>query len=256
MSRHWNPGDTRWLSKEEYLRLSPAERRLLHFQRKERKRSRPDRRPSSRSRRITRNEASIAAALSLAVAVIAYTVVPADFAFRSSSNRVAEPGVQQQAGDQRAVPATALRPEVVSDPADLAWERRGSAGSPPASAGNGGGRAIRATFSYCYVGGGVNCVVDGDTAWIGGQDVRVANIDAPETHPSRCAREAELGQAATERLHDLLNSGAVTMTSIDRDTDVYGRKLRNVAVNGKDVGETLVSAGLARPWEGHRRPWC
>lgn len=38
---------------------------------------------------------------------------------------------------------------------------------------------------------------------------------APETHPPRCAYEAKLGNAATEKLHALLNSGAVTMTSID-----------------------------------------
>ena len=34
----------------------------------------------------------------------------------------------------------------------------------------------------------------------------------------------------------LLNSGAVTMTSIDRDRDVYGRLLRNFALGGQDVG--------------------
>jgi endonuclease YncB( thermonuclease family) len=115
---------------------------------------------------------------------------------------------------------------------------------------------VRASFSYCYRGGGINCVVDGDTFWIGGEKVRIADIDAPETHPPRCAYEARLGNEATEKLHQLLNSGAVTMTSIDRDRDRYGRLLRNVQVNGRDVGEALVRAGLARPWEGRRRPWC
>ena len=57
-------------------------------------------------------------------------------------------------------------------------------------------------------------------------------------------------------LHQLLNSGAVTMTSIDRDRDVYGRLLRNVAVNGQDVGEAMVSAGVARDYGSGRRPWC
>ena len=46
------------------------------------------------------------------------------------------------------------------------------------------------------------------------------------------------------------------MTSIDRDRDVYGRLLRNVAVNGADVGEAMVSAGVAREYGGGRRPWC
>ena len=115
---------------------------------------------------------------------------------------------------------------------------------------------VRASFSYCYTGAGTDCVVDGDTFWIGGEKVRIAGIDAPETHPSRCDYEAQLGNAATERLHDLLNSGAVTMTSIDRDRDVYGRLLRNVQVNGADVGEAMVSAGVARAYAGGRRPWC
>ena len=115
---------------------------------------------------------------------------------------------------------------------------------------------VRASFGYCYSGGGTNCVVDGDTFWIGGEKVRIADIDAPETHPPRCAYEARLGNQATEKLHALLNSGAVTMTSIDRDRDVYGRLLRNVSVNGQDVGGTMVSAGVAREWVGRREPWC
>jgi endonuclease YncB( thermonuclease family) len=99
-------------------------------------------------------------------------------------------------------------------------------------------------------------VVDGDTFYIGGEKVRIAGIDAPETHPSRCADEARLGNAATEQLHALLNSGAVTMTPIDRDRDRYGRLLRNVAVNGADVGAALISTGVAREYGGVRRSWC
>ena len=116
--------------------------------------------------------------------------------------------------------------------------------------------AVRAPFGYCYSGGGTNCVVDGDTFYLNGAKVRIAGIDAPETHPPRCAEEARLGNEATSQLHDLLNSGAVTMTSIDRDRDVYGRLLRNVAVNGADVGEAMIRDGVAREYAGGRRPWC
>jgi micrococcal nuclease len=111
-------------------------------------------------------------------------------------------------------------------------------------------------FGSCFTGGGRNCVVDGDTFWMDGVKIRIADIDAPETHPPRCARERELGFAASRRLRELLNSGPVTLTSIDRDKDRYGRKLRNVQVNGSDVGAELVSEGLARRWTGGRRPWC
>jgi endonuclease YncB( thermonuclease family) len=68
--------------------------------------------------------------------------------------------------------------------------------------------------------------------------------------------ELALGEQAAERLRALVNSGVVTLSSIDRDRDVYGRLLRNVAVDGRDVGETLVSEGLARDYAGGRRPWC
>jgi endonuclease YncB( thermonuclease family) len=99
-------------------------------------------------------------------------------------------------------------------------------------------------------------VVDGDTFYVGGEKVRIAGIDAPETHPPRCAEEARLGEAATQQLQALLNSGAVTMTAIDRDRDRYGRRLRNVAVDGADVGEAMIGAGVAREYGSGRRAWC
>lgn len=175
-------------------------------------------------------------------------------------------------------------PRRAPDAQDAAWLRRGAEASvgergageterPSTSSGRAGSgqagseqtvgavRAAHSTrsrqaFGYCRWGGGANCVVDGDTFWIGGAKVRIAGIDAPETHPSRCVEEARLGKAATERLHDLLNSGAVTMTGMRRDRDVYGRLLRDVAVDGVDVGGAMVSAGVARDYGHGRRGWC
>lgn len=117
--------------------------------------------------------------------------------------------------------------------------------------------ATAVRFTLCHSGGGTNCVVDGDTFRMGGIKIRIADIDTPETHPARCAREAELGAAATSRLHDLLNSGAVSLEAIGRDADRYGRKLRIVSVDGRGVGETLVAEGLARRYAGgYRAGWC
>jgi endonuclease YncB( thermonuclease family) len=115
---------------------------------------------------------------------------------------------------------------------------------------------VRAQFGFCHTGGGTNCVVDGDTIWLQGQNIRVADIDAPETHEYGCEEEKALGDRATARLQELLNGGAITLGSIDRDEDKYGRQLRLVQVNGTSVGDTLVNEGLARSYEGHRRPWC
>lgn len=116
--------------------------------------------------------------------------------------------------------------------------------------------SARVSFRYCFIGGGYDCVVDGDTIWLKGVKIRIADIDAPETHDPRCASEKELGERATTRLHDLLESGPITLKPIDRDEDVYRRKLRIVLVNGKSVGDTLVSEGLARYYGHGRRPWC
>ncbi len=118
-------------------------------------------------------------------------------------------------------------------------------------------RAAGIRFGFCHTGGGRNCVVDGDTFWMGGTRIRIADIDTPETHPARCAREAWLGEAATRRLRELLNSGEITLASIGRDADRYGRKLRRVAVDGRGVGDMLAAEGLARRYQGGMRAsWC
>lgn len=111
-------------------------------------------------------------------------------------------------------------------------------------------------FGFCHSGGGTNCVVDGDTFWMDGEKIRISDIDAPETHPSKCPEEARLGAAATQRLQALLSAGPVTLVRPDRDTDKYGRALRIVTRGGKSLGAQLVSEGLARRWTGRRQPWC
>ena len=114
----------------------------------------------------------------------------------------------------------------------------------------------RVSFSLCHTGGGYNCVVDGDTIWIEGTKVRIADIDAPETHDPRCPEERALGDRATYRLQQLLGSGSVTLQRIDRDEDTYGRKLRLVYVDGQSVGDTLIGEGLVRAYGSGRQPWC
>jgi micrococcal nuclease len=113
-----------------------------------------------------------------------------------------------------------------------------------------------AAFGICKSGGGTNCVVDGDTIWYRGSKIRIADIDTPETHQPRCAAEAALGAAATQRLHQLVNAGPFTLQSINRDEDRYGRKLRILTRGGESLGDVLVEEGLARYYEGGRRSWC
>lgn len=131
----------------------------------------------------------------------------------------------------------------------------------PAFAPNGAASAANvpqhsASFSLCHTGGGQNCVVDGDTFYLDGEKIRIADIDAPETHPARCAEEDALGTRATTRLAELLGAGSFTLDAADRPTDRYGRRLAIVTRDGQSIGGMLVSEGLAREWEGARRPWC
>jgi endonuclease YncB( thermonuclease family) len=119
-----------------------------------------------------------------------------------------------------------------------------------------GGQEFRATFGFCHTGGGLNCVVDGDTFYLNGAKIRIAGIDAPETHDFDCPYEKALGTRATGRLQELLSGGALTLQTIDRDRDRYGRLLRNVKVDGRDVGDTLIVDGLARSYKGRKENWC
>ena len=116
------------------------------------------------------------------------------------------------------------------------------------------GLASPVSYGLCPSSGGANCVVDGDTFRHGGERIRILDIDAPETHPPRCAREARLGEAATDRLHALLNAGEVRIAR--QGEDRYGRTLARVTADGRPVGDVLIAEGLARPYAGGRRPWC
>jgi len=113
-----------------------------------------------------------------------------------------------------------------------------------------------ASFSFCHMGGGANCVVDGDTIYYRGAKIRIADIDTPETHGPRCPAEAKRGAAATRRMQELVNAGPFTLKSIDRDEDRYGRKLRILTRGGESLGSILVVEGLARYYAGGRRSWC
>ncbi len=100
-----------------------------------------------------------------------------------------------------------------------------------------------------------SCVIDGDTFWLRGEKIRIADINAPEISEPKCSYESELGEKATQRLVELLNAGPFTLERADRDTDRYGRQLRVVTREGESLGLTLEKEGLAEHWRGYRRSW-
>ncbi|MEX0409656.1 thermonuclease family protein [Aquibium sp. LZ166] len=118
------------------------------------------------------------------------------------------------------------------------------------------GHPVRQQFSICGASKRVNCVVDGDTFWLDGVKIRIADIDTPEVTGPACATEKQLAGKATLRLQLLLNSGEFELRRSDRDEDRYGRKLRTVHRDGRSIGEILVADGLAHEWRGHKESWC
>lgn len=117
--------------------------------------------------------------------------------------------------------------------------------------------SISEGFDLCNGPIRVSCVVDGDTIWYRGVNIRLLDIDAPEIHDYKCASELALGQRAKVRLWELMNAGPFEVVADgDRDQDVYGRKLRHINRNGQSLGDILIEEGLAAAWEGQHHAWC
>lgn len=112
------------------------------------------------------------------------------------------------------------------------------------------------SFDLCTGGVRKTCVVDGDTFWLDGTKIRIADINTPEIGAPQCAEEAVLGRRASERLVQLLSGGVLALRAADRDEDQYGRKLRVVEREGRSVGQVLIAEGLAHEWRGRRESWC
>ncbi|MEZ5959331.1 MAG: thermonuclease family protein [Hyphomonadaceae bacterium] len=102
-------------------------------------------------------------------------------------------------------------------------------------------------------------VIDGDTMEDTREDItyRLVNIDTPETGSrARCAAERDLGNRATAAARALVSEARRVEFRPTGRIDRYGRTIAFVVIDGRDMGETLMAEGLARPWRGRREPWC
>lgn len=119
-------------------------------------------------------------------------------------------------------------------------------------------RQVSARFDICLGAVRHTCVVDGDTIWLEGKEIRIADIDAPETERSGCRVEQELGLRATERLTQWLNAAPfeVHPNPDGRDEDVHGRQLRVLSRGGSSAVDALVAEGVAGRWTGESKRWC
>jgi endonuclease YncB( thermonuclease family) len=108
-------------------------------------------------------------------------------------------------------------------------------------------------FGHCYNENGPNCVLDGGTAYVAGERVTIAGMEAPRIAGAACPAESDRGIEAAVRLVALLNSGKVAVGGAFRDQT--GREVRRVAVNGEEVGAAMIDAGVARK-VGSNPDWC
>ncbi|UVD56995.1 thermonuclease family protein [Rhizobium sp. Pop5] len=116
-------------------------------------------------------------------------------------------------------------------------------------------------------------ITDGDTIKMNdGTRVRLVGFNTPEKFEPLCDRERALGVKAGMRLVELVSSGKSTVTKVacsckpgteGTDKCNYGRSCGILRVNGRDVGQTLISEGLAVPFvcgaggcPPTPRPWC
>jgi endonuclease YncB( thermonuclease family) len=102
-------------------------------------------------------------------------------------------------------------------------------------------------------------VIDGDTLEDLAADIiyRIENIDTPETGPrAQCTAERQLGDRATREARALIAAAVNVQMQPTGRIDRYGRSIAFVLIDGRDLGETLIAEGLARPWRGRREPWC
>jgi endonuclease YncB( thermonuclease family) len=115
-------------------------------------------------------------------------------------------------------------------------------------------------------------VVDGDTVRHQGLTYRLIGFDTPEKGDNaRCDYERERAEAATARLRSLVASGKINLQRVacacrpgteGTKNCNYGRLCGSLTIAERDVGQILISEGLAHPYVcgatscPRRRPWC
>lgn len=102
------------------------------------------------------------------------------------------------------------------------------------------------------------CLVDGDTLWLQGENIRLKDFDTPEPQTQICGGAAEIALAhqASARLLDLLNGNEWTIERFGLDNTRSKRRLATIRIGGQDVGDILIAEGMARRWPDGREFWC
>jgi endonuclease YncB( thermonuclease family) len=88
-------------------------------------------------------------------------------------------------------------------------------------------------------------IVDGDSLWVGGVEVRLYGIDAPELAQTcgRAGQSWDCGREAAEALRSIAAGRDVTCRP--REQDRYGRAIAVCQAAGVDLGAAMIKGGLA-----------
>jgi len=98
-------------------------------------------------------------------------------------------------------------------------------------------------------------VIDGDTIELGGEDVRLHGIDAPESDQSCRAGGGKYpcGKHATQALEAKIANNEVRCT--ERERDQYGRVIGVCYVRGDNLNAFMVKTGWARAYRRYSRDY-
>ena len=101
------------------------------------------------------------------------------------------------------------------------------------------------------------CLVDGDTLWLAGTKYRLKGFDTPEPQSRVCGGDFEkaLAKKASNRALQLLNGNAWTIETFGSG-NTGQRTLATIRINGRDLGDILISENLARRWPDGSEWWC
>lgn len=117
-------------------------------------------------------------------------------------------------------------------------------------------------------------VTDGDTIRVDGdlKGTRLVGFNTPEVFSPKCQREGELGAKASARMREIVSTAKLSLTKVacscrpgteGTDRCNHGRSCGVLRADGRNVGDILISEGLAVPFvcgatgcPPTPRPWC
>ena len=111
-------------------------------------------------------------------------------------------------------------------------------------------------------------IIDGDTlaihipsglpAPLARWSVRVRGVDTPERgYRAQCEEERALAEQATDHAWESISEAITVLFREPKPGKYYGRIVADVYLDSESLAESLIQAGLGRPYDGgKRKSWC